>query len=46
LEFDHMSHRFDQQPNQTLALHALDGPVSGPYDPRFVSEIERWMRSI
>jgi alpha-beta hydrolase superfamily lysophospholipase len=45
MEFAHMSHRFDQQPNQTQALHALDGPVNGPYNPQFVSEIERWMRS-
>jgi hypothetical protein len=46
MEFDHMSHRFDQQPNQIVALHAMGDPVTGPYDPHFVPEIERWMRSI
>jgi hypothetical protein len=46
MEFVHMRHRFDQQPDQAVALHALDGPVNGPYDPRFVAQIERWMRSI
>jgi uncharacterized protein len=45
MEFVHMSHRLDEQPNQTQALRALDGPVNGPYNPQFVSEIESWMRS-
>jgi uncharacterized protein len=46
MEFAHMSHHFDQQPNQTQALHALEGSVNGPYDPQFVPAMERWMRSI
>jgi uncharacterized protein len=46
MEFDHMSHHFDQQPDQTRALHALDDGENGPYNPRFVPGIEKWMRSI
>jgi hypothetical protein len=46
MEVDHMSHHFDQQPDQTRALHALDDGENGPYDPRFVPGIEKWMRSI
>lgn len=46
MEFEHMSHRFDLQPDQKTALKAISGPVSAPYDPDFVPAIERWMRSI
>lgn len=46
LELEGMSHRFDRQPNQTVALHAMAGAVTGPYDAHFVPDIERWMRSI
>jgi uncharacterized protein len=46
LEFDHMSHHFDEQPDQARALHALEDGINGPYDTRFIPAIEKWMRSM
>jgi pimeloyl-ACP methyl ester carboxylesterase len=46
LEFDHMSHHFDRQPDQAQALRALSNGTNGTYDITFVSRIEQWMRSI
>ena len=45
-EFDHMSHHFDQQPNQAQALRALQDGSNGSYNQTFVPRIEHWMKSI
>ncbi len=45
LEFDHMSHHFDRQPEQAQALRALDHGANGLYDAGFIPAVEEWMRS-
>jgi pimeloyl-ACP methyl ester carboxylesterase len=46
LPIDAMSHHFDRQASQALALKSLMNGTDGPYMPEYLAAVIKWIRSV